>query len=238
MTQTGIRSGYCSRISETGRSGRSSLLRDHSPSVNNGMQTGEEPNPKILIIGLGNPILGDDGIGWRVANLLESWLASRSGLEKTSELPEKLPVEIDTLATGGLALMERMLGYENVILVDALSTGQRRTGSVSVFPLEDLPKQAAGHLASAHDTSLQNALDMAAALGAKRPRQILIVAIESENVFEFSEELSPPAAAAVSLAAGKVLELLSAIQGSFKGGESEISLSAGNRNRLSQRRAT
>ena len=151
---------------------------------------------KTLVIGLGNPILGDDGVGWKVA------------AEVKSAINHQMPVEIDTAALGGLSLMERMLGYERVIIIDSMETGQSPDGSVSVFPLASLPDPMAGHSASTHDATLMTALRTAEQLGADIPKQVDIVAIEAENVYDFSEELSPPVAAAVPLAVEKVIELL------------------------------
>jgi hydrogenase maturation protease len=145
---------------------------------------------------LGNPILGDDGVGWKVVEELK--LA----------INHQMPVEIDTAALGGLSLMERLIGYERVIIVDSMETGQSPVGSVTVFPLASLPDPMAGHSASAHDATLITALRTAEQLGADIPKQVDIVAIEAENVYDFSEELSPPVAAAVPLAVEKVIELL------------------------------
>jgi hydrogenase maturation protease len=66
----------------------------------------------------------------------------------------------------------------------------------------------AGHSASTHDATLITALQTAEKLGANIPKQVDIVAIEAENVYDFSEELSPPVAAAVPVAVEKVIELL------------------------------
>jgi len=151
---------------------------------------------KTLVIGLGNPILGDDGVGWKVVEKLSTAISQQSS------------VEVDTAALGGLSLMERLIGYERVIIVDSMETGQSPVGSVSVFPLASLPDPMAGHSASAHDATLITALRTAEQLGADIPRQIDIVAIEAENVYDFSEELSHPVAAAVPLAVEKIIELL------------------------------
>ena len=151
---------------------------------------------KTLVIGLGNPILGDDGVGWKVAEELKS------------STNHQLPVEIDTAALGGLSLMERLLGYERVIIVDSMETGDSPIGSVSFFPLASLPDPMAGHSASTHDATLMTALRTAEELGADIPKQVDIVAIEANNVYDFSEELSPPVAAAVPVAVDKVIELL------------------------------
>ena len=152
---------------------------------------------KTLVIGLGNPILGDDGVGWAIAaNVSEQLSLSNQH------------VEVDCAALGGLSLMERMLGYDRVVLVDSMETGQNPVGSVQVFPLASLPNPMAGHSASAHDTSLITALKTAERLGASIPIKVDVVAIEAQNVYDFSEELSPPVAAAVPFAAQAILDLL------------------------------
>ncbi len=146
--------------------------------------------PPILVIGLGNPILGDDGIGWRVVQEVQA------GLEKETKL-EPLAVEFDFLSLGGLSLMERLVGYQQALLIDAISTGTVPPGSILEFDLQDLPSSASGHLASSHDTSLKTAIEMGRALKAQLPEQILIIAIEIKISYDFNESLSPPVAAAI-----------------------------------------
>ncbi|MBI2757894.1 MAG: hydrogenase maturation protease [Chloroflexi bacterium] len=151
---------------------------------------------KTLVIGLGNPILGDDGAGWKAAEAVKS------------AIRDQLSVEVDCASLGGLSLMERMLGYQHVILVDSMESGQGPEGSVKVLPLIALTNPTKGHSASAHDTSLLTALQMARSMGADVPERVDVVAIESKNAIDFSEKLSPKIAAAVPLAARAVLELL------------------------------
>jgi len=71
-----------------------------------------------------------------------------------------------------------------------------------------LPDPMAGHSASTHDTSLITALKTAESIGANIPKQVDVVAVEAQNVYDFSEELSPPVAAAVSEAVQIVLDLI------------------------------
>ena len=160
---------------------------------------------KTLVVGLGNPILGDDGVGWKVAEEVEkSLLPSPIGREDGGEGT----VEVDCAALGGLSLMERLLGYERVVLVDSMETGHGPVGSVRTFPLASLPDPMAGHSASAHDTSLITALKTAESIGADIPKRVDVVAVEAQNVYDFSEELSPPVAAAVPEAVQAVLNIL------------------------------
>ncbi|MDI6769681.1 MAG: hydrogenase maturation protease [Anaerolineales bacterium] len=170
---------------------------------------------KTIVIGLGNPILGDDGVGWRVAEEVNRLIAdsdkpSAIGHQPSAIRPPPSAIEVDCFSLGGLSLMERLTGYERVILIDAIFTGQRPIGSVTTFPLNELPNLSAGHSTAAHDTSLRTALDVGRSMDIPLPEedQVTIVAIEAENVYDFSEKLSPPVEAAVPLAVAKVMELL------------------------------
>lgn len=148
---------------------------------------------KTIVIGLGNPILGDDGVGWEVAGKVGQKLAG---------------VEVDCLAVGGISLMERLVGYDRAVLVDSIHSGQNPEGSVSSFPLEEMTDVAAGHLTSAHDTSLKTALQVGRLLGAHLPDEITVIAIETQEVYNISEALSPRISAAVPQAVQKISELL------------------------------
>ncbi len=191
---------------------------------------------RTIVIGLGNPILGDDGVGWKVAEKVKQLIAdskwhiadsiwqiadsdkpSAIGYQPSALSPQPSAIrhppsaiEVDCLSLGGLSLMERLTGYECVILIDAIFTGQRPIGSVTTFPLSELPDLSAGHSTAAHDTSLRTALGVGRSMDLPLPDEddVIIIAIEAENVYDFSDKLSPPVEAAVPVAVAKVLELL------------------------------
>lgn len=152
-------------------------------------------NQKILIVGLGNPILGDDGVGWEVAEQVRNQIRLEN-------------VDIECLAVGGLRLMEFMIGYDKAIVVDSLTSWDAPVGRISSFKLEDMPDLTAGHTTSAHDTSLQTAIDMGRRMGFSLPDEIMVVGIEAHQVYDFSEELTQPVRAAVPLAVERVLDIL------------------------------
>ena len=149
---------------------------------------------KTIVIGLGNPILGDDGAGWKVVEALQNNLPTN--------------IDVDCLAGGGLSVMERLVGYDRAVIVDTLNTGQREKGSIKVFSLESLPNPFLGHLGSAHETNLMTALEVGRSLGAHLPDTLTVVGIESPDVFDFDESLSPEIEAAIPAAARQVLEIL------------------------------
>jgi hydrogenase maturation protease len=184
---------------------------------------------RTLVLGLGNPIRGDDGVGWRVVeavikNLPKVKKPSEGKSESTDPPPPlqghpkrcALPqegreqnIEVDMLSGGGLNLMERLVGYDRAILVDAIQGGNA-PGSVQVFQLEALENPSAGHLGSTHETNLLTALEIGRSLGAHLPPVggVMVVAVEAQPVFEFSEELSPAVEKALPEAVQKVMNLL------------------------------
>jgi hydrogenase maturation protease len=150
---------------------------------------------KTIIIGLGNPILGDDGVGWKVAEELKKHLS-----------PD-MPIPVELLSLGGLSLMEHLIGYGRAILIDTIAS-DLEPGSIITSKLSELPDVSALHTTSAHDTSLQNALKLGKSMGADLPEDVTIVGIATNRVYDFSEELSLPASQAISKATRIVIDLL------------------------------
>ena len=148
---------------------------------------------KILVLGLGNPILGDDGVGITAAALLEE------------RLPPGLPVEVDTDYHGGLHLMERLVGYDLAIIIDAICTGTHPPGTILRLGPDDVPTQ---HTASAHDVNLPTALAMARRMRLTIPQEICIIAIEAQNVLQFNEHCTPAVEAALPRAVDAALAQL------------------------------
>jgi hydrogenase maturation protease len=160
---------------------------------------------KTLVIGLGNPILGDDGVGWKVAEEVERHLPSPPPGEGSW-----MRIDVDCVALGGLSLMEHMVGYDRAIVIDSIGSGQHALGEVYHFDLEELYDPSAGHTTAIHDVSLMTALKMGRSMGAELPKQITVVAVESPYTYDFTEELTPPVQAAVPVAAQTVIDLLTA----------------------------
>lgn len=158
----------------------------------------ENTQNKILVIGLGNPILGDDGVGWKVVEEVEA------------ELKDREDLKFDYLSLGGLLLMENMEGYEDVLIVDSIITGTKPNGTIFSLPLSRLPNLSAGHTTAIHDTSLVTALNIGRKMGMVLPEDddVWVVAVEAEYVYDFSEDLSEPVQAAVPQAVNVVLDVL------------------------------
>jgi hydrogenase maturation protease len=126
---------------------------------------------KILVVGLGNPILTDDGVGIRVAEELERRLN---------------PGEADVIGEGlaGIDLLERMAGYERVIIIDAIQTGGE-PGRVSRLDIASI--QSTRHASSTHDINLATALELGKKLNMPLPKTIDIFTVEATDTTTFSE---------------------------------------------------
>ncbi len=150
---------------------------------------------KTLILGLGNPILTDDGVGIQVVRALGKHC---------------LPAEVffAEAGVGGLRLLETIAGYERVILVDATLAPDGRPGEISLLHPGDLRESL--HSGSSHDLSFSAALALGRDLGMDLPKdpQIKIVAIQVEDVQTLGEKMTPAVEASIPCAAEMVLEIL------------------------------
>ena len=166
---------------------------------------------KTIVIGLGNPILGDDGVGWRVVDGVKRELTSLLAPSQSTSVEllkaDEERVDVDCLSMGGISLMEHLIGYQRVILVDAFLS-EEESGTIRMARLEEMPNYSAFHIASAHDTSLQHAMQLGRELGANLPEDVTVVGISIKHIQDFGEELSPHVAEAVPKAAQIVMDLL------------------------------
>jgi hydrogenase maturation protease len=154
---------------------------------------------KTLLIGLGNPILGDDGVGWRVVEEVQKRLGPESD------------VVFDYLSLGGISLMEHLIGYQCAILVDAF-IAEENIGSVFVYKLDEIPNYSAFHVSSAHDMTLQSAIELGKWMGAVLPSEIIVVGIATRRIVDFGEELSSQVTRAIPQAIEAVIGLLQQLE--------------------------
>ena len=137
-----------------------------------------------LVLGMGNPILSDDGVGLLVAGRL-----------RESPLPDH--VEVMQSEVGGLRLLELVRGFTRVIIIDALKSSDevaRQPGEIVRYEAKDFK---GGHrYGSAHSIGLDTCLEIGHKLGYDMPAEVTVFAIEAEDVETFGEELSPPVAEA------------------------------------------
>ncbi len=160
---------------------------------------------ETLVVGLGNPILGDDGVGWRVIDELDELDHDEASLQQA--------------CVGGVSLMELLVGYRRAIIVDAIIDPEEAPGSVWCRPLSAVETGVASHLDSSHDAPLPAAIAAGRAMGANLPSDIDVVGIVIQRGDVFGEELSDVVAAAVPVAAAEVVGVLRERRSSSPQGE-------------------
>lgn len=148
---------------------------------------------RTIVVGVGNPVLGDDGVGIHVIRAL-------------GELALPDDIVLEEAFTGGLALMDMLLGFDRVILIDAVIMEDQDPGSITVIDVSEMPS---AHSANPHDVSFPEALELVSEMDAGGvPEDIRMVCINIEPATEFSEELSGPVEDAVEKAKLMVIEML------------------------------
>ncbi len=147
-----------------------------------------------IVVGLGNEIARDDGVGIATARELESRLRGRGD------------VEVVPLPWAGFALLDVLAGRRRAVLIDCLVTGERPPGTV--VRLDETDVRGSVRLNSFHDISFPTALALGRDLGWPMPEEIAIWAVEAAVVDRFGEALSAPVAAAATRVVGEVLAFL------------------------------
>lgn len=140
-----------------------------------------------LILGLGNPILGDDSAG----------ILAVRGIKGGENF------EIKESYYGGMRLLQQILDYERVIIVDAV-TGEN-PGKVSLINREELSEK--GHGATVHDVNIDHAIELAEKSGIPLP-DIQIIGIEVKPPSEFTEKISEEVAEGIKKARKMVLKIM------------------------------
>lgn len=158
---------------------------------------------RTIVLGLGNPILRDDSIGLRVAQALRPLLHDAAG------------IEVDEDYHGGLRLMERLIGFDRAIIIDAIRTGAP-IGTCHLLHPGDMPTR---HSASSHDVDLATALQLGRESGARLPAtdEVQLIAIEVADVETFGEDLTPEVEAAIPSAIRAAQMMLGLAPGSVPG---------------------
>ncbi len=148
---------------------------------------------KILALGIGNPILGDDGVGFHIVEALRAD-------------PPPGDITFECVDASGFALLDYIVDYDRVVIVDAIMTAGGKIGKVYRLGLDNF--RPSKHTISPHDTDLPTALHLGATMKLKIPQKIDIVAVEIPAVYEFSQSLSIEVEKAVPEAAELVRQIL------------------------------
>ena len=144
-----------------------------------------------VVLGIGNPLRGDDAIGLLVLE----------------ELRTRCGPDIDLSSGDGDPgwMMGAWEGRRFSVVVDAVRTGAA-PGAVTVIDASSTPLPATTRLSSSHAMGVASSVELARALG-RLPDRLVVVGVEGRS-FASGSEISPEVAAAVETAAAAVLEVL------------------------------
>lgn len=152
-----------------------------------------DKNDRILVLGIGSPIMCDDAIGFRVLKEL-----ARLDLPK---------VDLEEACTSGFDLIDMMLDYGRVIIVDAIMNTGKPIGEVMV--LDSQAFTGAVHGTNPHEANIPTTLELGRTLEPERfPKDVQFVAVEVEDIFTMSEQMTPKVEAALPHAVEVVVDLI------------------------------
>ena len=146
---------------------------------------------KTLVLGVGNPILSDDGVGIHVARELGN-----------RNIPN---VRVEELAASGLELLDMVLDFDKVIIIDAIQTNGGVPGQIHVLDEKDFERSV--HGSSPHGINIATALALGRKIVPMRmPKEVVFIAVEAEDLVNVKEQLTPMVQAALPRVVKKVEE--------------------------------
>jgi hydrogenase maturation protease len=150
---------------------------------------------RVLVLGLGNDILTDDAVGLNVVRQVRDRLADHPAVEvrETMEM--------------GLALLDFLVGFREVILVDSIQTPGTPPGTIHELDASAL-KQLTGR--TPHFLGVGETLALGQKLGLSMPREVKIFAIEVGDPYTLGEQMTPALENAVPAVVERVMRAVQA----------------------------
>jgi len=140
------------------------------------------PN-KILVLGLGNELYGDDGVGIHVVRRLSQKVkGNKSFLEGHRD------IDFLECSLTGLALLDVIVGYDTLVIIDTIKSTMPEPGKICLLDGSEL-RYIPGP--SPHYVSIPQMIEMGRQLGLKVPSQIKIIAVEAKDLYNLGEGLTP-----------------------------------------------
>ncbi|MEG8946469.1 hydrogenase maturation protease [Rosettibacter firmus] len=144
----------------------------------------------LIILGLGNNILGDDAAGILVAEKLGKKLKDFS------------LIKVESTSLGGLRIIDFLKNYNSAILIDSIRTGLKPAGYIHKFSNKDFVNSI--KMVSYHNLNFSTAIEFAKKIGIPMPEEIFIYAIESKSISEFTYKISVEVKYAINKCADEI----------------------------------
>ena len=170
--------------------------------------------PKILVAGIGNKYMGDDGFGPRVVDALLNHLSSANS-DTNADVNVDADVDVRDVGLCGVTLAPDLADYSLVMFLDAVQRGgspgtlyraEIKAEDVSIWN-ENAKEEAILSPISIHETRLEEILRFAKAIGTL-PEKVIFIGCEIKEV-KLGEEMSEEVENAVKKAVNIVLEEIS-----------------------------
>ncbi len=156
------------------------------PTTNggNGDRPASPPGGRLIIIGLGNEFISDDGVGIFAVRQLNDRISllDRNASEGVAGFPGDITIE--EMASGGLQILDAITGYQRCFIIDAVLTGTHPPGTIYRFVQRRQEEPV--KLASSHQINLPEVLGLARLLNVNIPLAITVYGIEVSDITTFS----------------------------------------------------
>jgi hydrogenase maturation protease len=126
---------------------------------------------KIIILGLGNEYISDDGIGIHAIREFKKHIFSDN-------------YTIEELSVGGIELLDYLSGYEKAIIVDAFCTGSNQSGTI--YRYKQTTDEEVMKVRSSHQIDLPQIIGLAKVLGIAIPNEIIVYGVEAKDITTFN----------------------------------------------------
>ncbi len=146
----------------------------------------------LIVLGMGNSILGDDGAGIYVVSELEKRIGRQDG------------IDFECISWGGFRIIDVLQNYKSAFIIDAIKTGNMPVGFIHVA--ENNKFMNSVRMVSFHDINFAGAVDFARKLNISMPESITVFGIEVRNTEAFKEDLSPVVQAAAEKCISMITE--------------------------------
>jgi hydrogenase maturation protease len=114
-------------------------------------------------------------------------------------------VWVEELAASGLELLDMVLDFDRVIIIDAIQTTGGRPGEVYLLEENDFERSV--HGSSPHGINIATALALGRKIAPERmPKRVVFIAVEAEDLVNVKESLTPKVQAALPGIVRKVEE--------------------------------
>ncbi len=137
---------------------------------------------KTLILGLGNELYGDDGVGIHVVRQIKQKIEANSASSKVTS-----QIDCQECSLSGIALIDVIVGYDSLIIIDTIKSTDPKPGKIRLLDENQL-RHIPGP--SPHYVSVPQTIEIGRELGLKVPSRIKVIAVEAKRMYNLGEGLT------------------------------------------------